>query len=73
MTKNEKQQLATVARYIESGVSLIDSGRIHAGRESTEMAKVLVDDRERRMKTNLQNFMEITPMRKAALIQRERL
>lgn len=43
MTKNEKQQLATVARYIESGASLIESGRIHAGRESVEMARVLVE------------------------------
>lgn len=43
MTKDEKQQLATVERYIESGVSLIDSGRISAGKESMEMAKVLVE------------------------------
>lgn len=43
MTKDEKQQLATLARYIESGVSLIDSGRIHAGKESLEMARVLVE------------------------------
>lgn len=43
MTKDERQQLATIARYIESGVSLIDSGRISAGKESTEMAKVLVE------------------------------
>lgn len=43
MTREERQQLVTLARYIESGVSLLESGRTLAGKESIEMAKVLAE------------------------------
>ena len=43
MTKDEMQQLSTLVRYIESGLSLMDSGRIQAGKDSMEMAKVLAE------------------------------
>lgn len=43
MTKDEMQQLSTLVRYIESGLSLMDSGRIQAGKDSMEMAKLLAE------------------------------
>lgn len=43
MTKNEKQQLETISRYLKDGFVCLDSGRIQHGKDSVEKAEILVD------------------------------
>lgn len=43
MTKNEKQQLETICRYLKDGYKFLTCGRTQAGVESIEKAEVLLD------------------------------
>ncbi|EPB6469328.1 hypothetical protein ACQUW4_004012 [Cronobacter dublinensis] len=43
MTKNEKQQLETICRYLKDGFQDLNSGRIALGKSSVEKAEVLLD------------------------------
>lgn len=43
MTKDEKQQLETICRYLKDGFGYLNSGRIGFGVSSVEKAEVLLD------------------------------
>lgn len=43
MTKNEKQQLETICRYLKDGFKDLNSGRIAIGVSNVEKAEVLLD------------------------------